>query len=88
MNVSNMTVQRIFIYMNQQPATAQVKDLQNLGLTLYLDSWIPPVGSFNTGYLLADMPVDKLAALTRKDYVISLDTAERQFQPQNGAQPQ
>jgi hypothetical protein len=29
------------------------------------------------------MPVDKLDALAAKDYVIKLDTAEQQLQPQN-----
>jgi len=88
MNVDNMGIQRVFIHLNQPLNQPQIKELQTMGVTLYLDSWIPPVGSHPTGYLVADVPVDKLPELTKKDYVISLETAELQLQPQNQTQPQ
>ncbi len=88
MNVDNLGVQRIFIHLNQALTPSQIQELKAMGITLYLDSWIPPVGNHPTGYLLADMPVDKLAELTRKDYVVRLEAAEVQLEPQNQAQPQ
>jgi hypothetical protein len=57
--------------------------LTGLGITIYPDSWIPPLANHPNGFVLADMPVDKLDALAAKDYVIKLDTAEQQLQPQN-----
>jgi len=59
-----------------------------MNIVLYLDSWIPPVGAHSTGFILADMPIDKLEALAKKDYVVTVDTAERQLEPQAGSQPQ
>ena len=88
MNVDNLSIQRIFIHLNRELSTEQIRELENMGIVLYLDSWIPPVGSHPTGYLIADMPIDKLAELTRKDYVVRLETAEQLLQPQNIDQPQ
>jgi hypothetical protein len=86
-NVDNLEVQRIFIHLEQAPDASQIEELELMGITLYPDSWIPPVGNHPTGFVIADMPVDKLEELAEKDYVIRLDTAERTFEPQNGFKP-
>jgi hypothetical protein len=87
MRVEPIDTQRIFIYLSQELGKAQAEELEGLGITLYPDSWIPPVGSHTAGFLLADMPVDKLNNLASKDYVVRLDTAEQQLQPQDGNMP-
>jgi len=83
MRTDYLGTQRIFIYMAQQLTPAQITELTGLGITIYPDSWIPPLANHPNGFVLADMPVDKLDALAAKDYVIKLDTAEQQLQPQN-----
>jgi len=88
MRVDNLEIQRIFIYFEQEPNTSQIAELEAMGLTLYLDSWIPPVGAHPYGFLTADIPIDKLEALAEKDYVVKLDTAERNLEPQGGSKPQ
>ncbi len=88
MRVDNLTIQRIFIHLNKELDPAQIEELEAMGIILYLDSWIPPVGAHPTGFLLADMPIDKLEELAEKKYVVKLETAERQLQPQNSRQPQ
>ncbi|MBI2850850.1 MAG: hypothetical protein HYX80_07415 [Chloroflexi bacterium] len=88
MNVDTLEIQRIFIHLISKPTLSQIEEIKALGITLYPDSWIPPVGDHPTGYLLADMPVDKLPELTQKDYVVRLETAERRLEPQNGFQLQ
>ena len=60
MRVDKLEIQRIFIHLEQAPNTSQIEELKAMGVTLYLDSWIPPVGAHPYGVLLADMPVDKL----------------------------
>lgn len=84
MMVDNLEQQRIFIHLERELDHSQVKELQNMGLTLYLDSWIPPVGAHPTGYIIADMPINVLEELAEVNYVIRLDTAEQQLQPQVG----
>lgn len=88
MMVDKLEIQRIFIHLTQALNNSQIAELESMGITVYLDSWIPPVGAHPTGFLIADMPVDKLEELAEKDYVIELDTAERTLQPQNGFKPQ
>lgn len=88
MNADNLQIQRIFIHLTKELNQSQIEELKTMGITLYLDSWLPPVGTHPTGFILADMPIDKLAELTRKDYVVRLETAEQLLEPQNSAQPQ
>ncbi len=87
MNIDNLESQRIFIHLKQALSPSQTEEIEALGVTLYQESWIPPVGNHPTGFLIAEMPVDKLEALAELDYVIRLDTAETQLEPQNGLKP-
>jgi hypothetical protein len=84
MRTENLGVQRIFIHLVQEPTPSQIDELQTMGITLYLDSWIPAVGEHPTGFLVADMPIDKLDELADKYYVVRLDTAEQVLEHQTG----
>jgi hypothetical protein len=86
MSTENIAIQKIFIYFGQKPTETQIREISTLGITVYPDSWIPPVGNSHAGFMLAEMPVDRLGNLVAKDYVINLDTAERASQPQSGPQ--
>lgn len=88
MSVENLEIQRIFIHLTDELNTSQIEELEAIGIILYLDSWIPPVGAHPTGFLTADMPIEKLEELANKEYVVRLDTAERQLEPQSGFKPQ
>ncbi len=88
LRVDNLENQLIFIHLEREPNEAQVKELQNMGLVLYRDSWIPPVGAHPTGYIIADMPLDALYRLAEREYIIKLDTAERMLKLQNGSGPE
>jgi len=81
MRTEDLTSQRIFIHLSQQLTQSQLKELQDLGITVYVDSWIPPVEAHPTGFMLADMPIDKLYDLAARDYVIRLNTAEQLLEP-------
>ena len=83
MRTEDLTSQRIFIDFEQEPTQSQLAELQDLGITAYADSWIPPVGDHPTGFILADMPIDKLNELAAKDYIIKVNTAERLLEPQS-----
>jgi subtilisin family serine protease len=75
--------QRIFIHLSQEPSQSQLDELRTMGITPHPDSWIPPVGAHPTGFILADMPIDRLANLASKGYVARLDSAEQVHEPQN-----
>jgi len=82
MRTENLGMQRIFIHLSQEPTAQQIDELKTMGITPYSDSWIPAVGGHPTGFIVADMPVDKLDELAGKDYVVRLDTAEQVLEPQ------
>ena len=84
MRVDNLEIQRIFIHLSQKLNTSQIEELEAMGIILYPDSWIPPVGAHPTGFILADMPVEVLGELADKEYIVNLDTAEVELQPQSG----
>ena len=81
MRTDNLSMQRIFIHLAQEPTAQQIDKLEAMGITPYPDSWIPPVGGHPTGFMVADMPIDKLDELAGKDYVVWLDTAEQVIEP-------
>jgi len=83
MKTENLGMQRIFIHLAQEPTPSQIDELQAMGIIPYPDSWIPPVDEYPTGFIVADMPVNKLDELAGKDYVVQLDTAEQLLEPQN-----
>lgn len=84
-DLTQINTEKVFLYFTQQPTDTQLKELTAQGVTAYPDSWMPPVGSFKTGFILADMPVDKLGALDAKSYITQIDTAEETSFPQNDA---
>lgn len=75
--------QQIFIHSEEMLTSSQIEELQEMGVTVYQKSWISPVGAHPTGFIVADMPVDKLDELSAKDYVATLDTAERYLEAHN-----
>jgi len=81
--MDDLAMQRIFIHLAQEPTPSQIDELEAMGITPYPDSWIPPVGDHPTGFIVADMPVDKLDELADKDYIVQMDTAEQMLELQN-----
>ena len=81
METGDLTRQKVFIHLRQPLTPAQVTELTDMNVTVYLDSWIPPVGVFPTGYYLAQLPVNMMDGLASKEYVVRLDTAEKVLEP-------
>ena len=81
MRTENLGMQRIFVHLAQEPTASQIDELTAMGTIPYPDSWIPAAGGHPTGFIVADMPLDKLGELAGKDYVVRLDTAEQVLEP-------
>jgi hypothetical protein len=81
MRIENLEVQRIFIHLVQEPTAQQLNELEAMGITPYPGSWIPSAEGQSAGFMVADMPIDKLEELSSKDYVVKLDTAEQVLEP-------
>ena len=81
MNTEDLEIQRIFAHFVQEPTVEQLGELESMGITPYPESWIPSAGGPSSGFLVADMPIDKLDELMNKDYITQLDTAEQASEP-------
>jgi subtilisin family serine protease len=81
--IAPLNQEEVFLHFAQKPSTSQLKDLSALGVTVFPNTWIPSVGAFTTGFVLADMPVTKLDALAAESYIVTMDTAEQTLSPQN-----
>lgn len=81
MNTADLATQRVFLHFAQQPTSEQLDELKALGVTPYPESWLPSAGGPSAGFLVADMPIDKLDELMGKVYITQLDTAEQPSEP-------
>ncbi len=75
--------QKLFLYFEQQPTSSQIVELEALGVTVYPESWVPPLENHPAGYVFANMPVDKLNNVASIDSVVSLSSAEVICKPHN-----
>jgi len=75
--------QIVFLHSKRKPSKSQLKYLTGLGMKIFADSWVAPVGNHPTGYLIAKIPVNKINRLAKKSFVTKLETAERILAPQN-----
>lgn len=84
----NLESQQVFVHFKHEPSPEQITELESMGLAVYPETWVPPVGSHPTGFMMADMPLESLEALSSREYIARLETAERRLEPHNdlGAQ--
>ena len=73
----------VFIHLKKKLSASRVSALKKIGITVYEDSWIPPLKNHPTGFVIASIPVDRLYDLAKKPFVIRLETAEQKSEPQN-----
>ena len=75
--------QLIYIHIKRKLNAAKITSLKKIGVTVYEDSWIPPLENHPTGYVIANVPINRLYDLATKIYVVKLETAEQVFLPKN-----
>jgi len=81
MRIDNLGIQRTYIHFAQEPTVEQIDELKVIGVMPYPDSWIPSAGGHTSGFMVAEIPIDKLDELANMDYVVRLDTAEQALEP-------
>ncbi|MBC7257616.1 MAG: S8 family serine peptidase [Chloroflexi bacterium] len=75
--------QHLFVYLQGAPTSQWAQRAQALGVVLYGQTWIPPVGTHPYGFVVADAPVQQVTALASLDDVVRLETAEQVLRPNN-----
>ncbi|NUO09925.1 MAG: S8 family serine peptidase [Candidatus Brocadia sp.] len=75
--------QLVYIHVKRKLDATKIASLKEIGVKVYVDSWIPPLKNHPTGYVMASVPVSRLYDLAAKTYIVKLDTAEQIFLPKN-----
>ncbi|MBI2472881.1 MAG: S8 family serine peptidase [Planctomycetes bacterium] len=75
--------QLVYIHVKRKLNSTNIASLNKIGVTVYEDSWIPPLENHPTGYVTASMPIDRLHDVARKPFIIRLETAEKVLLPKN-----
>ncbi|MDN3514878.1 MAG: S8 family serine peptidase [Candidatus Brocadia sp.] len=75
--------QLVYIHSKTKLNAPEIASLKEIGVTVYEDSWIPPLKNHPTGYVTASVPVSRLYDLAARTYIVKLDTAEQIFLPKN-----
>ncbi|MBN2772698.1 MAG: S8 family serine peptidase, partial [Prolixibacteraceae bacterium] len=73
----------VVIYFSSFPNENQKKQLSDLGITCYYETWTPPVGSHPYGFIIASLPVNKLNTALALPFIKKMDTAEKTFKALN-----
>jgi subtilisin family serine protease len=67
----------IILYFKDFPSPTQIQELENLGVTLYFNTWTPPLENHPLGFLIANVPVNNILKVLKLSSVKKMDTGER-----------
>lgn len=73
----------VYIHSKTKLHATQISSLKEIGVTVYEDTWVPPLKNHPAGYVIASMPVDRLYDLAGRPFVVRLETAEKVLLPKN-----
>jgi subtilisin family serine protease len=64
------------VYFSEKPSVDKMLSLENKGVELFTESWIPPLENHPYGFMIAKVPVDKVNTLLSENSVIKIGSAE------------
>jgi subtilisin family serine protease len=73
----------VAVYAAEQPSAQFVAELQQRGVHVFAESWIPPSQQHPLGFFLASMSPARVADVLSLDNVKKMDTAESETMPLN-----
>jgi subtilisin family serine protease len=73
----------LFIYLSEKPTFSQINILEQNGIKILSETWIPPLQNHPYGFVLAKVPLDKVNTLLSNNFIIKIGSAENEFVPNN-----
>ncbi|MFZ1517933.1 MAG: S8 family serine peptidase [Ignavibacteriaceae bacterium] len=71
------------IYFDEKPAPSELNRIENIGVELFPESWIPAMQNHPYGFMIAKVPVDNVNTLLSENFVIKIGSAETLLEPNN-----
>ena len=69
------------LYFEEKPSFDKIQILENSGIKVYPNTWIPPLENHPLGFLIAKVPIDKVDTLLSNSFVLKISSAETVFEP-------
>ena len=71
----------VFVHMEDEVSRDRIEELQQLGLTLDPESWLPPVDPHPTGFYGGEAQVSQIVQIASLSDIVKLTSAEIQVSP-------
>jgi len=71
------------IYFDEKPAPSELNRVENIGVELFPESWIPAMQNHPYGFMIAKVPIEKVNTLLSENSVIKIGSAETLLEPNN-----
>jgi hypothetical protein len=72
----------IFIHMNSQLTMSQFSELNNMGVDIIKENWVPPVNGAPTGFYAATAPLSVMADLCNLSFIVKINYRGIPIEPQ------
>ncbi len=82
---ADQILELIVIYLDKYPTDEQISSMRQLNIICLLDSWTPPLPNHPLGFILAQLPFDKLTETLSLSFIKKMDTAEYENFPHNNS---
>lgn len=82
---ADQLLELVVIYLDKYPTDEQISSMRQLKINCLLDSWTPPLPNHPYGFILAQLPVDKLTETLSLSFIKKMDTAEYENFPHNNS---
>jgi len=67
----------IYLYFDHKLSDEEVQEIEQFGITIYKDSWIPPMGNHPLGFYLAKSKVENICVFDNIDLIKRVASGER-----------
>ena len=81
----DQTTEKVVIYFSEYPSAIEIASLELLNINCFLESWTPPLPNHTYGFILAELPAEKLIEALTLSFIKKMDTAEYENFPHNNA---
>ena len=71
------------IYFDEKPDLTTLNRIENIGVELFPESWIPAMQNHPYGFMIAKVPIDIVNPLLSENFVIKIGSAETISEPNN-----
>lgn len=74
---------KVFLYFDTQPNISTAMELTEFGVVLFPETWVPPIGSHKSGFMIARASVSDIRQIAKRKLATRISAAYRELLPMN-----